>query len=131
MDLIETLCNFSEEVVVNTISEVENLLNKKINSSNADEVKLYITELSAYKGRLVNIEFQMYRQLTEKEFQALEEEIMTGKSKEIRDIQLVNYTKEEKGNYKLVKTLREEVNNKLMLAQSVLKSVDLRIGGGL
>lgn len=131
MDLIETLCNFSEEVVVNTVSEVESLLNKKINSSDTDKVKLYITELSAYKGRLVNIEFQMYRQLTEKEFQALEEEIMTGKSKEIRDIQLINYTKEEKGNYKLIKTLREEVNNKLMLAQSILKSVDLRVNGGL
>ena len=131
MDLIETLCNFEDEIVIDTISEIEALLDKKVKADNSDDIKVYISELSAYKGRLVNIESLMYRKLAEKEFEALEREVMTGKSKELRDIQLGEYIKEEKGNYKLVKALREEINNKLMSMQSILKSNDLKIGNRL
>jgi hypothetical protein len=116
---------YSDEQVLDVVEKITKLLDEQIDSSKANYVREYISKLSAYRGLLVSIEFQLKRNLTDKEYEALDSGIMNAKSVELREIQLNEHTKNERENFEIIKRLREELTNKSTLASSVLKSIDI------
>lgn len=124
MDIVGFLKQYSEEEIKSVVEKITELLDHKINSSDSGKVRELISSLSAYRGLLLSIEAQLYRDLVDKSEEAIEKGIMNGKSKEIREMQLDSFIKVEKGNHDFIKKCRDELNNKITQASSVLKSID-------
>jgi hypothetical protein len=124
-DIVLKIGIYSNEQIIDVVKKVETLLDKTINTLDSIAVREYISALSAYRGRLVAIESQIYRELVEKRKRAIDDNVMTGKSSELRDIQLDDYTKVDKSNFDLIRKYREELTAKTTLCSSMLKSIDL------
>ncbi len=125
MDINTKFGNYTEEDVYSVIGKILELLDEPINSSSSKAVREYISRLSVYRGLLISIEFQLRRNLDDKKDIALRDNVMNGKTSEIREMQIDSFCKEERDSYDIIKKLREELNSKSLLCSSILKSVDL------
>lgn len=125
MNITSVIGNYTDEQIVAIVKKMVTLLDEPIDGYSSVKVRDYISRLSAYRGRLITVEFQLKRLLVDKEEKAVEDGILTGKSKELRDIQLNEYTKNERDNYETIRKLREELSNKSLLCSSILKSIDV------